>query len=31
MERPLIKVELETVAAKRVNTKYQMDADPEVC
>jgi hypothetical protein len=31
MEHPLIKVELETIAAKRVNAEYQMDADPEVC
>jgi hypothetical protein len=31
MERTLIKVELETIAAKRVNAKYQMDPDAEVC
>ena len=31
MERTLTKVELKTIAAKRVNAKYQMDADSEVC
>jgi hypothetical protein len=31
MERTPIKVELETIAAKRVNAKYQLDTDPEVC
>jgi hypothetical protein len=30
MERTLLKVELETIAAKRVNAKYQMDANPEI-
>jgi hypothetical protein len=31
MEHTFVKVELKTIAAKRINAKYQMDADPEVC
>ena len=31
MKRPLIEVELEAIASKGVNAKYQMDTNSEVC